>query len=235
MCHHLGRRAFSNDMATMHARAGADIYHVVRQADSVFIMLDHDHGIADIAQVFQRAQQAVVIPLVQANRGFVEDIQHAHEAGADLAGQANALCLTARQGIGTAVQRQIVQAHVDQELQSLANLLEDLVGNLSTTTGQLQHAKVFTGIADRQVGYCRQGLLAHPYMPGFTAQARATAIRAWLCAEELRQLLAHARRFGFAVTAFQVRHDAFERVRALDDIAAIVQVFEVDILRTAAI
>ncbi|MND96066.1 hypothetical protein D3C80_883410 [compost metagenome] len=71
-------------------------------------------------------------------------------------------------------------------------------------------------------------------MPRFTPQTGATAIRARLGAEEFGQLLAHRCRFGFAVTALQVRHDAFERVRAFDDVAAVVQVFEIDVLRAAA-
>jgi hypothetical protein len=72
-------------------------------------------------------------------------------------------------------------------------------------------------------------------MPRLTAQAGAAAIRAGLGAEELGQLFAHAGRFGFAVAALKVRHDAFERVRALDDVAAVVEVLEVDVLRAAAV
>ena len=72
-------------------------------------------------------------------------------------------------------------------------------------------------------------------MPRFTAQARATAVRARLGAEELGQFFAHAGGFGLAVASFQVRHDAFERVGAFDDIATVVQIFEVDVLRTAAV
>ncbi|MNF17903.1 hypothetical protein D3C80_2216850 [compost metagenome] len=58
-------------------------------------MLDHDHGVADVAQMLEGPQQAVVVPLVQADGRFVEDVQHAHQPGADLAGQANALCFAA--------------------------------------------------------------------------------------------------------------------------------------------
>ncbi|MNG33590.1 hypothetical protein D3C84_1198770 [compost metagenome] len=53
-------------------------------------------------------------------------------------------------------------------------------------------------------------------------------------AEELGQLFAHGRRLGLAVAPLQVRHDAFERVRTLDDVAAVVEVLEVDVLLAAA-
>jgi hypothetical protein len=43
-------RAFGDDPAAMHAGAGADIDHVIGGADGVFVVLDHDHGVAEIAQ-----------------------------------------------------------------------------------------------------------------------------------------------------------------------------------------
>jgi hypothetical protein len=72
------------------------------------------------------------------------------------------------------------------------------------------------------------------HMPRLTAQAGAAAVRAGLGAEELGQLFAHGGRFGLAVAALEVRHDAFERVRALDDVARSLR-YEVDVLRAAAV
>ena len=71
-------------------------------------------------------------------------------------------------------------------------------------------------------------------MTGFAAQASATAIRAGLRAEQFAQLFTHALRLGLAVAPLQVGHDAFERVGTLDDIAAVVEVAEVDILAATA-
>jgi hypothetical protein len=91
-------------------------------ADRVLVVLDHDHGVAEVAQALQRAEQALVVALVQADRGFVEDVHHADQAGADLAGQADALRLAAGERVGAAVERQVVEADVDQEAQALARL-----------------------------------------------------------------------------------------------------------------
>ena len=71
-------------------------------------------------------------------------------------------------------------------------------------------------------------------MPGFAAQTGAPAIRAWLGAEQFAQLFAHALGFRLAVASFQVGDDALKRVGAFDDIAAVVEVAEVDILAAAA-
>ena len=83
---------------------GTQIDHVVGLADGVLVVLDHDDGVAEIAQIDQRVEQALVVALMQANRGLVENVHDADQAGADLAGETDALRLAARQRVGAAVQ-----------------------------------------------------------------------------------------------------------------------------------
>jgi len=40
----------------MHAGAGADVDDIIGETDGVLVMLDHDHGIAEIAQPLQGFQ-----------------------------------------------------------------------------------------------------------------------------------------------------------------------------------
>ena len=61
------------------------------------------------------------------------------------------------------------------------------------------------------------------------------AIRAGLGAEELGQLLADRGRLGLAVAPLKVRQDAFEGVRTLDDVAAVVEIAEVDVFPAGAV
>ncbi|MNO54255.1 hypothetical protein D3C76_447210 [compost metagenome] len=234
MVHHLVRRALGDDLPAMHAGARADVDHVVGEADGVLVVLHHDHRVADIAQVGEGGQQTLVVALVQADGRLVEDVHDAHQAGADLAGQADALRLAAGQGVGAAVEGQVVEADVDQELQALADFLEDLRRDLAAAAGQAEAGGVFAGGADRHRGDRRQGPVADPHVARLAAQAGAVAVRAGLGAEELGQLLTHGGRFGLAVAALQVRQDALERVRALDDVAAVVEVAEVDVLPARA-
>ena len=49
-----------------------------------------------IPQPLQRVKKHGVVPLVQANAGLVQDIEHAHQPAADLGCQADALGLAAR-------------------------------------------------------------------------------------------------------------------------------------------
>jgi hypothetical protein len=107
------------------ARARAEVDEVVGGAHRLLVVLDHDHRVAQVAQALERADQLRVVALVQADRGLVEDVQHAHERGADLRRQANALRLPAGQRRRGAVHRQVADADVLQEAQPLGDLAQD--------------------------------------------------------------------------------------------------------------
>ena len=104
-----------HDLAAVDAGAGADVDHVVGGADGVLVVLDHDHGVAEVAQPLERLQQPRVVALVQADRGLVQHVEHAGQAGADLRGEPDALALAARQRAGGAREREIFEPDVDQE------------------------------------------------------------------------------------------------------------------------
>ena len=94
------RRALGDDLAAVDAGAGADVDDVIGGQDRVLVVLDDDDGVADVAQVLERAEQAVVVALMQPDRRLVEHVEHAREARADLRGEADALRFTARQRAG---------------------------------------------------------------------------------------------------------------------------------------
>ena len=121
--------AGGHDFAAAHARAGAEVDDVVGRPHRVFVVLDDDHGVAQVAQLRERVEQPVVVARVQADRGLVENVEHADQAAADLPGQANALRLAARERRGGAVERQIVEPHVAQEAQPAADFLEHFAGD----------------------------------------------------------------------------------------------------------
>src|SRR5262249_31791373 len=84
-----------HDLAAAHAGAGAEIDDVVGGPHGVLVVLDDDDGVAQVAQPQQARQQGLVVAGGQADGRLVEDVQHADEAAADLAGQADALRLAA--------------------------------------------------------------------------------------------------------------------------------------------
>ena len=62
-------------------------------------------------------------------RRLVEDVEHAHEPGADLRRQPDALGLAAGERRRAALEREVVEPHVDQEPQPLDDLLDDAAGD----------------------------------------------------------------------------------------------------------
>ncbi len=210
--HHLVGRALGDDLAAMDAGGGADIDDVIGLADGVLVMLDDDDGVADVAQVLERAEQALVVALVEADGGLVEDVEHAGEAGADLAGQPDALALAARQRARGAGKRQIIQADIDEKVQPLADLLEDADGDLVLLLGQRfgQVGEPGERAADGEVGHL--GNVARIELDGerLRLQALAAAGLARLGRMVALDLLAHPGGIGLAVAAVEIGDDAFE-------------------------
>ena len=79
-----------------------------------------------------------------------------------------------------------------------------------------------------------QILVAHANMARFNAQARADAIRAGFGGNIFRQFFAHRKRIGFAIAAFQIRHDPFEHFFAQDRPTAFARIFEGDFFLAGA-
>ena len=73
------------------AGGGADIHQMIGAADGILIMLDDQHGIAEVTQAPQRDKQPFIVALMQADGRLVQHIQHASQAGTDLRCQAYAL------------------------------------------------------------------------------------------------------------------------------------------------
>ena len=91
------RRALRNDLPAVLAGAGADVDHVVRRFDGFLVVFDHDHGVAEVAEVLEGFEEAGVVALMETDAGLVENVEHPNQPGADLSGQADPLGLAARE------------------------------------------------------------------------------------------------------------------------------------------
>ena len=122
---HVGGGPFGHELPAVLAGAGPEVHQVVGRPHRALVVLDHDHGVAEVAQPLERGDQALVVALVQADRRLVEDVQHAHERRPDLGGEPDALRLAARQRRGRALERQVAHAHVVEEAEPLVDLAQD--------------------------------------------------------------------------------------------------------------
>ena len=92
---------------------GPEIDQIVGGADRLLVVLDDEHGVAEVAQLAERAEQPPVVALVQADRRLVEHVEHAGQLRSDLRRQPDALPFAARQRRGAAAEREVADADVD--------------------------------------------------------------------------------------------------------------------------
>ena len=201
-----------HDLAAVLARAGADVDDPVGDLDGVLVVLDDDERVAHVAQPYEGLDQPVVVALVQADGGLVQHVEHADQAGADLRGEADALGLAAGEGAGRAVEREVVEADVDEEAQPLVDLLEDPLGDLLVARVELQLAQEVRAVADGHRGDLGDGLLHHRDREDDRLQARALTGGAGHLAHVALEALAAGVALGLAVPPLDERDGAFEGV-----------------------
>ena len=176
--HQVVEGALDHDLATVDAGAGPDVDDVVGDPDRLLVVLDHDHRVAQVAQADHGVDEAAVVTLVEADRRLVEDVQDADQAAADLRRQADPLRLAAGQRARRPGQRQVVEAHVEQEGQPLVDLLEDPLGDHPVALRQLQPGEEPGRVADGQAGDLVDVLPADLHRQRGRPQPGAATVRA---------------------------------------------------------
>ncbi|GJD71291.1 hypothetical protein MMMDOFMJ_4246 [Methylobacterium gnaphalii] len=211
---HLRGRALRDDLAAMDSGARADIDDVVGLEDRILVVLDDDHRVAEVSQALEGPEQALVIALVQADRGLVEHVEHAGQPRSDLRGEADALALTTRERAGAARQRQVFEADIDEESQPVANFFQDSHRDLVLLVRELGRdlREPPMGFAHRECGDLpdilhvdlhRQRLWLEPLaVAGLAGGGAHEAADVFPCRVALRLLVA----------PLQVRDDALERL-----------------------
>src|SRR5215207_1611649 len=102
---------------------------MISSGDHFPIMLDQNQRVAEVAQLVQRLKQSAIVAGVQADGRLIEDVEYTRQAAADLARQADALGLAARQRRRRATERDVIEAHVNKKLQTVLYLAQHLAGN----------------------------------------------------------------------------------------------------------
>ena len=162
----------------MLAGARAEVDEVVGGAHRLLVVLDDDHRVAEVAQPLERRDQLRVVALVQADRGLVEDVEHADERGADLRRQADPLGLAAGERRGGAVHREVADADVLQEAQPLGDLAQDQPRDVAVGLGELDLLEPLQGAARGERAEVLDPRPPHEHRARLGAQARAAADRA---------------------------------------------------------
>ena len=228
---HILDRPVGDDLAAVLPCPGPDVDDPVGRPDRLFVVLDDEDRVAEVPQSRQRGDQLGVVPLVQADRRLIEDVEHAHEGRPDLGREPDPLCLAAGQGLARPIDGQVVEPDIHEEPEACTDLLEQLVGDgpLSLRDPVCEILGPGEGIRDREIGHGRDIAPVHGHGQCLGAQSLAVALRAGLLDHVFLEFVLDELGFGLPVPSLKVGDGTFERghVRVL---AAFVLVANDDLL-----
>ena len=155
-----------NYFAAAHAWTGTEVHKIIGGAHRVLVVFYDDDGVAHVAQFFEAAEQTIIVARMKADARFIQDIEDANKAAADLSGQSDALRLAAGEGGGGTLDCEIMKTDVEQKADASAQFLEHFDGN-----GPLHRSELFFeapwacfeppgDLADGKSAYFRQRLVA---------------------------------------------------------------------------
>ncbi len=110
---------------------------MVRFLDDFLLVFDDDNGVFLGTQLFQDAHESLAVAWVQSDRRFVEDVEGVHQGRANGSGKIDTCQFAAGESARLAVQREIVQADIDQVAQPRAHFVEDELCDFLLIASQL--------------------------------------------------------------------------------------------------
>ena len=197
-------------MAAQAPRSWSEIENKVGMADGFFVVFDDEHRVAQVAEFFQRFDEAIVVALMQADGGLVEHVEDAAQARADLRGETDALALAAGERGGVAVERKVVEADGAEKFEALGDLAAEALGDEGLALGELQVDGGRERAIEREGGEVGDGKAADLDGERLRAQALAAAHRAGHGRHVAHHVLAIAVAAGFFHVVAQVGEDAVE-------------------------
>ena len=209
----LRERADGDDAPAMRPRPRPHVDDEVGCAHDVGVVLDDQHGVAQVAQFFQHGHEALGVARVQASGGLVQDVDDAGQLRVQHAGQAHALQLAARQRDGLAVEREVAQPHL-QVAGELRLQVAQVVARMRALLARERRIEVAyprEHTIERQGGQFRQPRAAHRGRAPELAQTLAAARGARRGDEVTLKALRGALALGVAPP--QKRQDALELPR----------------------
>ena len=121
--------ALGDDLSAERTRAGTDVDDVVGRRNGVVIVLDNEHRVAEVAQTFQRGNEAFVVALVQPDTRLVQNVEHTGQSATDLRSEADSLCFASGEGSAFAFQGKVSQADLLEESEAAGDFRHHLRGN----------------------------------------------------------------------------------------------------------
>ena len=145
-----------DDFSAFDSSAGTEVDEVAGGADGVFIVFDEEEGVSLFSECVKGAEEGGVVAGMKADGGFVEDVEDALEIGAELRGEADALGLAAGESGGGAVELEVAESNLIEEVEALHNLGENVTADLEIASGKFEGLGFLKSILDGKSGESRQ-------------------------------------------------------------------------------
>ena len=194
-----------HDGSAVLAGARADVDDVIGDLHRVLVVLDDEHRVAEIAHPHERLDEALVVALMQADRGLVEHVQHANQTRTNLRREPDALGFAAGEGRGVARHRQIIKADIEEETQASVDLLEDLLGDDRIAVVEFELTERLCRIGDRHRAEVTDVVPVDRDRKGERVEASAAADLTRHLPHVALDLLASGVALGLVVAPHQVR------------------------------
>ncbi len=174
------------------------------------VVLDDDHGVAEVAEPVQGRDQLLVVALMEADRGLVEDVHHADQARPDLGREPDPLGLAPGQRPRRPREREVADPDVLEERQPFGDLAHDQARDRALGLGQLQRPDPLPGRGRGERAVLGDAEAADLDREALGPQPGAAAVRTGLLRHVALDPLAVLLRVGLLVAALKLVDDPFE-------------------------
>jgi hypothetical protein len=157
-------RAAADEMPSGFTVSGSDVDDLIGGLHHRGLVFHHDDGVSEVAESEEDLDEALGVPGVKADAGFVEHEEGVDEAGAEAGGEVNPLGFASGEGAGGAIERQITDSDGIEEPQAGADFVEGegerVVGGAGSVLGEvLDEVECVAGgarIKVREAECCRE-------------------------------------------------------------------------------
>src|SRR5262249_27864320 len=102
----------------------ADFDDFIGAADDCLFVFDNDDCVAAIAEALDGGGERLDVGGMEADRGFVEDVEHVDEAGAEGGGEGETVGFAAAEGAERSVERDVTDADGDEKREAGADVVQ---------------------------------------------------------------------------------------------------------------
>src|SRR5260370_6108165 len=146
MCREVFDRSESVVVTAIPSGSGIKVDDEIGATHRILVMFDYHQSIAFFFESVEGFQQSEVIPGMQTDRRFIEDVEHTAEIRSELGSQPDPLRLAATQRAGGSTERQVFQPNPLHEEEPLLDFGQNRIGNALSLAGEFESGELIQSL-----------------------------------------------------------------------------------------